>query len=198
MRLTRNAEAGPFARFVRWSSATAPVSWVYARILHRIDALVYRRTHGRHTASSLVSGLPVTMLTTTGARTGKERTLAVLTIPDGDEFVLIASNFGQSHHPAWYHNLRAHPRAIITVDGVSTVVEARETTGDERLRLWRLALEVHPGWTRYERRAAAARRRIPILLLSPVADPTPADPTPADDPTPIADPTLADDPSTGS
>jgi deazaflavin-dependent oxidoreductase (nitroreductase family) len=173
MRLTRNAEAKPLARLARWSSATAPVSWVYARILHRIDALVYRRTGGRHTASSLVSGLPVTMLTTTGARTGQERTLAVLTIPDGDDLVLIASNFGQSYHPAWYHNLRAHPRAKVTVEGVTTVVEARETVGEERERLWRLALEIHPGWRKYERRAAAARRRIPVLVLTPVRDQPP-------------------------
>jgi deazaflavin-dependent oxidoreductase (nitroreductase family) len=79
--------------------------------------------------------------------------------------VVIASNFGQQHHPAWYHNLLAHPAADLVVDGLRTVVEARLVDGELRERLWRRALAIYPGWDAYERRAA--HREIGIFLLSP-------------------------------
>jgi hypothetical protein len=64
----RYREATPLQRLLRWSAATAPVSWGYVRVLHHLDRLGYRLTRGRHTFSSRVSGLPVVMLTTTGPR----------------------------------------------------------------------------------------------------------------------------------
>jgi hypothetical protein len=100
----RYREANPFQRFMRWSAATAPVSWLYVRVLHHIDRLIYRLTRGRHTFVNWVSGLPVVMLTTTGAKTGQEREWPVLGVPDGDNLVVMASNWGQRHHPAWYYN----------------------------------------------------------------------------------------------
>jgi deazaflavin-dependent oxidoreductase (nitroreductase family) len=109
------------------------------------------------------------MLTTTGAKTGQQRTWPVLGLPDGDNLVAIASNWGQQQHPAWYHNLRAHPTATVAVGGVPRRVQAHEAIGDERERLWRRGLEVYPGWAHYERRAA--NRRIPVVVLAPVSDP---------------------------
>ena len=107
----RYREANPIQRVTRWSAATAPISWFSARVLHHLDRLIYRLTRGRHTLSSRVSGLPVVMLTTTGAKTGQQRTSPVLGVPDGEDLVVIASNWGQRHHPAWYHNLRAQAPA---------------------------------------------------------------------------------------
>jgi deazaflavin-dependent oxidoreductase (nitroreductase family) len=57
------------------------------------------------------------MLATTGAKTGQQRVWPVLGVPDGDNLVVMASNWGQHHHAAWYYNLRAHPEATITVGG---------------------------------------------------------------------------------
>lgn len=91
------------------------MSWVYVRVLHHIDRPLYRLTRGRHSFVSLVSGLPVVMLTTTGARTRQQRVSPVVGLPDGDNLAVIASNWGQRHHPAWYHNLRACPEATVTV-----------------------------------------------------------------------------------
>ena len=79
--------------------------------------------------------------------------------------VVIAANYGQLHHPSWYYNLLAHPEAEINVYGTTRRVVARETEGEERRRLWRRGLEVYPGWSGYERRAAG--RRIPVMTLSP-------------------------------
>lgn len=164
----RYREATPLQRFLRWSAATAPVSWLYVRVLHHLDRLSYRLTRGRHTFSSWLSGLPVVMLTTTGAKTGRQRTSPVIAVPDGDNLVVIGSNWGQRQHPAWYHNLCAHPEATVTVGGASWRVQAHEATGKERDRLWQRDLEVYPGRTAYERRAA--NRRIPVMVLAPVHD----------------------------
>ena len=77
--------------------------------LPRIDRGMFRLSRGRTTFSAWISGLPIIMLTTTGARSGQPRTLPVLALPEGDRLVLIASNFGLPSNPGWYHNLRAQP-----------------------------------------------------------------------------------------
>ena len=164
----RYREATPIQRFVCWSAAMAPVSWVYVRVLHHLDQLSYRLTRGRHTFSSWLAGLPVVMLTTTGAKTGQQRTLPVIAVPDGEDLVVIASNWGQRQHPGWYYNLSAHPEATVAVGGVSRRVRAHEATGKERDRLWQQDLEIYPGRSAYARRAA--NRRIPVVVLAPVRD----------------------------
>ena len=166
----RYREANPIQRFMRWSAATAPMSWLYVRVLHHIDRPIHRLTRGRHSFVSLVSGLPVVMLTTTGAKTRQQRVSPVIGLPDGDNLVVMASNWGQRHHPAWYHNLRAYPEATVTVGGVARRVRASEAIGEERERLWRRGLEVYPGWAAYERRVP--HRRIPVMVLAPVTDTT--------------------------
>jgi deazaflavin-dependent oxidoreductase (nitroreductase family) len=164
----RYREAPPIQRLLRWSAATALMSWLYARVLHHLDRLSYRLTRGRYTFSSWLSGLPVVMLTTIGAKTGQQRTVPVIAVPDGDNLVVVASNWGQHQHPAWYHNLRAQPEATVTVGGVPRRVRAHEATGEERDRLWQRDLEVYPGRTAYVRRAG--NRPIPVVVLAPVGD----------------------------
>jgi deazaflavin-dependent oxidoreductase (nitroreductase family) len=158
-------EANPVYRFIRSLAATRPVSWLFARTLHYIDRPVFGMTSGKHTFTRLVSGLPVVMLTTTGARSGNRRTLPLLGFPDGGKMVVIASNYGQLHHPSWYYNLLAHPEAEIGVEGTTWRVVAYEAEGEERDRLWQRGLEVYPGWNGYERRSG--ERRIPVMVLSP-------------------------------
>lgn len=67
-------EAGVLRRLVRLASTSRPLAWLSARVLHRIDRVVHRATRGRSTFSGWASGLPVVFLTTTGARTGLQRT----------------------------------------------------------------------------------------------------------------------------
>jgi deazaflavin-dependent oxidoreductase (nitroreductase family) len=150
----------------RRAATSGPGSWLFARLAHRIDLPVYRLTRGRHTFSSLLSGLPVVMLTTTGARTGQPRTVPVLGLPTPDGLAVIASNFGQRRHPGWYHNLRAHPEGWVAVDGRSRRFRAVEADGDRRQRIWDEALRVYPGWSQYERRSS--NRRIAVFVLEPV------------------------------
>jgi deazaflavin-dependent oxidoreductase (nitroreductase family) len=142
------------------------MTWLAVRIQQPLDRLAYRLTGGRVTMSSWLSGLPVVMLTTTGARTGQRHTLPVLGFPDGDRLIVIASNYGRPHDPAWYHNLRSNPRATITVDGRTRQLEAHELTGQERDRWFEQAVRMHPGFAVYRERAS--NRRIPVMGLDPV------------------------------
>ncbi len=139
--------------------------WFFSRALRPLDRAVFRISGSRHTLVSLMSGLPVVMLTTTGARSGQPRTLPVLGIPDGDRTVVLASNWGKQHHPSWYYNLRADPEASVIARGFTTPVRASEATGEERDRLWSRALEYYPAWRIYQARAGT--RRIPLVVLRP-------------------------------
>ncbi|RVW11000.1 nitroreductase family deazaflavin-dependent oxidoreductase [Prescottella agglutinans] len=168
-RMRTYRQTNPIQRGFRSIGGLAPVSWVFARTLHHVDRPVFRITRGRRTLTSMLTDLPVVMLTTTGARTGVRRTSPLLGLPDGDRIVVIASNYGQADNPSWYHNLRAHPRAEISVAGGAVQqVRAHEVTGAERERLWRLGLSIYPAWAEYQKRAAG--RRIPVMVLEPAAD----------------------------
>jgi deazaflavin-dependent oxidoreductase (nitroreductase family) len=160
------AQANRLQRTVRSFAASGPGSWLFARAAHRIDRPVHRLTKGRHTFASLISGLPVVMLTTTGAKSGQLRTVPVLGIPDGSGVALIASNFGQNRQPGWYHNLRAQPEVEIAVDGIRQRVRAIAIEGERRERIWEQALRVYPGFAQYERRAS--HRRITVFALDPI------------------------------
>jgi deazaflavin-dependent oxidoreductase (nitroreductase family) len=166
MPMYRYAEANPLRRIVRQAASTRPMAWLFARILHRIDGVTYRATRGRTTASMWSTGLPMVMLTTTGARTGQPRTVPVVGIPHGDQLVLIASNYGQQRHPAWYHNIRAQPAVSVAVHGVTREYVAHELAGAERESRFEDAIQVHPGWLHYQ--TWAGDRQIPVILLDPV------------------------------
>lgn len=157
--------ANRFQKFMRQFAASGPGSWLFARIAHHLDRPVHRLTHGRHTVGSAITGLPVVMLTTTGARSGQPRTVPILGIPFSAGVAVIASNFGQHHHPAWYYNLRAHPDAQVVIDGVRRPVRAVEAEGDRRAEIWQEGLRVYPGFSQYERRAS--HRRISVFVLEP-------------------------------
>ena len=159
-------QANPLQRAIRRFAASGPGSWLFVRVLHRIDRPVYRLTGGRHTFASLVSGIPVVMLTTIGARSGQRRTVPVLGLPTSDGLAVIASNFGQRRHPAWYHNIRTRPEGEVAVLGKDPwPFRAVEAEGEVRARIWEYGLKVYPGWSQYERRAS--HRRIAIFVLKP-------------------------------
>jgi deazaflavin-dependent oxidoreductase (nitroreductase family) len=157
------ARANGFQRGMRRLAASGPGSWLFARVLHHVDRPVFRLTRGRATLGSLVSGLPVVMLTTTGARTGKPRTVPVLGLPTADGLAVIASNWGRKRPPAWDANLRAAPSASIAIGRHRRRVRAVEAEGERRERIWREGLEIYPGWSQYATRASGRRFRIFVL-----------------------------------
>jgi deazaflavin-dependent oxidoreductase (nitroreductase family) len=161
----RHDEANVLKRAIRRSAGWKPLSLFYARTLHAIDRAIFRLSRGRTTFTAWLAGLPVAWLTTTGAKSGAERTCPVVAIPAGDgKFVVIASNYGQHDNPSWYHNMRAHPRTKVLFDGVTREMTARELEGEDRERWYERGIEIYPGWVQYRKRAA--HRRIPVMELT--------------------------------
>jgi deazaflavin-dependent oxidoreductase (nitroreductase family) len=91
---------------------------------------------------STIAVTPVVLLTHTGARSGTRRTTPLIYFTDHDRVILIASNYGSSHHPAWYHNVKANPEVTLSARGFQGPFIGTEVTGAERDRLWALAT----GW----------------------------------------------------
>ena len=144
---------------------TRPGGWFLARTLHHFDRPVLHLSRGRFSLTSVLAGLPVVIVTTIGAKSGQPRSLPLVAIPDGHNVILIASNFGQQHHPAWYYNLHAHPQVQLTYAGHTVTYTARETSGEERARCWQRAVDMYSGYALYKERAG--QRQIGVFLLTP-------------------------------
>jgi deazaflavin-dependent oxidoreductase (nitroreductase family) len=141
-----------------------PGTWFYSEVAARVDPPLARLTGGRLT--STMGLLPLVLLTTRGARTGIERTVALLYFTDGADVILMASSFGRPKFPAWYHNLKANPLARLEAMGRRADYLAQEVEGDERDRLYSLAQNLYSGYGDYERRTTGVRH-VPVLRLSP-------------------------------
>jgi deazaflavin-dependent oxidoreductase (nitroreductase family) len=152
-------------RLIQRVAATPVASAVLAVLLHRVDRSVLWASHGRATATSWLSGLPVVVLTTIGARSHRPRSVPLVGLFKGGEVVVVASNFGSRHHPSWCLNLRAFPEAILTHRGRAFNVRAREAAGEEYDGCWAMALQRYAGFQAYARRSRG--RRIPVVLLRP-------------------------------
>jgi deazaflavin-dependent oxidoreductase (nitroreductase family) len=141
-------------------------AWAFARTLHPLDRLLLRLSRGRVSVPGVLTGLPVIMLTTIGAKSSTPRTVPVVGLADGDKVVVIASNYGQAQHPAWYYNLRAHPEATLALPGGrSGAYRAREATPTEREIYWRRAADIYLGFPAYQQRTHG--RLIPVIVLTP-------------------------------
>jgi F420H(2)-dependent quinone reductase len=131
----------------------------YIGALHR---LLYRMSGGR--IGSRVWDLPVVLLTTTGRRTGKKRTVPLCSIRAGDDVVVIGSYGGLDQPPAWWLNLQANPHAEVAAGRERRAVTARNADPEERAILWAEVTARAPGYLEYERRTT---REIPVVILQP-------------------------------
>jgi deazaflavin-dependent oxidoreductase (nitroreductase family) len=148
--------------------ARSPVGgWLFINVFPLIDRWLIPVSRGR---LKVAMGQPILLLHTRGARSDQPRTSPLLYTPRGDAFVIVASKAGDQHHPAWYHNLRAHPDSVtIEVNGTRTAVYPRLAEGPERDALWRLVNDNYNGYDAYQTRAG--ERRIPIVVLEPKENP---------------------------
>ena len=135
----------------------------FRKVMHRIDVPLLRLSGGRF---SFASSYPVLLLTTTGAKSGKSRTVPLLYVERDGSLGIIGTRFGSSHHPGWCHNLRARPEAHVEIKGERRSYIAREAEGDERSEIWRQAADMYPGYDIYGSRAG---RKIPIFVLEPAS-----------------------------
>jgi F420H(2)-dependent quinone reductase len=152
-------------RFNHRLAATPLAARVFSVTFHHLDRPVMRLSKGRTSITSMVTGLPVVTLTTLGAKSGQPRSVPLIGIPDGDKIVLIASNWGQTHHPGWYFNLRANPEASILRSGRTGKYLAHEAVGSEYDSYWSRAVELYIGYAAYKTRTGG--RKIPIMVLIP-------------------------------
>lgn len=134
------------------------------KVVGRVHGAVYRASGGRigHSAG----GITNLLLTTTGRRSGEERTVPLAYLADGDDFVVVASNGGADRHPAWWLNLQHDPRARVQVGSRTLAVAAREAAAAEHARLWPKLKEVNPFYASYEQ---ITERQIPVVILEPRA-----------------------------
>lgn len=101
-------------RALQAAAASRPGAWAMARVSAPLDRWAFDVSDGRWTFVSALGGLPVIVLTTTGARTGSARQTPLVGVPDGDDLAVIGSGYGQPKTPGWVHNLRASPDAVAT------------------------------------------------------------------------------------
>jgi deazaflavin-dependent oxidoreductase (nitroreductase family) len=137
------------------------------RRLVPLDRWLMARRRGRWSVGRFV-GVPTLLLTTTGRRSGRARTQPLAYIVDGEAYVVVGSNWGQRHQPAWSANLRAHPDATVSVEGATVPVRAVQATGPDRERLWQRMRAVWPAYQTYQDRASG--REIRIFRLQPRTD----------------------------
>ena len=160
--------SSPISSLVQKFASSSKGSVFFSRYAHHFDRLIYRLSGKRTTLTGILTGLPVLILTTTGAKSGLLRTNPLLVIRDPQNpgvLALIASNWGQAHNPAWYFNLKANPYASGLLNGQASEYIAQEAQGEEYTRYWNIACETYSGYALYKQRAG--KRHIPIMLLVP-------------------------------
>jgi F420H(2)-dependent quinone reductase len=130
----------------------------------RLNVPLYRLSGGR--IGGRVGRAPVLLLTTTGRKSGQQRTAPVVYLADGENLVVIGSNAGHSRTPAWSLNLQANPDAEVEVGRERRPVRARVAAGEERADLWRRHNEQYSGFDEYE---ARTDRDIALFVLEPTS-----------------------------
>lgn len=131
------------------------------RLILNTHIFLYRLTGGG--IGGKMGSRPLLLLTTTGRKSGKERVTPLLYLPEGDEYLLAASNGGSDSHPQWYLNLLAHPQASVQIGRKIIPITARPATPEERPRLW-ARFTAYGNFAGYERKT---KREIPVVILTP-------------------------------
>lgn len=120
------------------------------------------RAHGGQVTTGPMAGRPLMLLTTKGAKSGKERTVIVTYTRDGDRYVIAASKSGAPTNPAWFHNLVTNPAVNVEAGGETFKARATVTEGAERDRLWNQHARERPEFRDYPKRTT---RVIPVIVL---------------------------------
>jgi deazaflavin-dependent oxidoreductase (nitroreductase family) len=154
---------GVLGRAATRIASTRPGSWL-VRTAMPLDRRILVRTGGRRTLLGPI-GAPTLLLETTGRRTGQPRQSPLLFARDDDSVIVVGSNFGQQHHPAWTANLLANPEAMVLTGGRRIPVRATLLEGDEAEAAYRKMIEVTAVYQVYRGRTD---RRIRVFRLTPV------------------------------
>lgn len=146
-------------------ASTRPGAWTLQKTLYPFDKALFRWTDGRTTFASVIAGLPVVILTTTGAKTGQRRATPLVGVPLDDGLAVIGSNYGQPNTPGWVFNLDADPAATVSYRDATVPVVARRLDDDDSERVFELAAHMYGGYAKYRDRAG---RAIKVFALDPI------------------------------
>jgi deazaflavin-dependent oxidoreductase (nitroreductase family) len=116
----------------------------------------FRANKGR--LSGALEKSQVILLTTKGARSGREHTVVIGYRPHGQAYAVIASNNGAPGAPAWFHNLMADPTATVELGAERFKARARVAESEERTEL---ATKIEY----FAPQQAKTEREIPIVVL---------------------------------
>ena len=137
----------------------SPSQWVADQVE------LYESSDGTEGLTLRDSELPVIIVTNLGCKTGAIRKTPLMRVSDGNCYILIASQGGAPKHPQWYHNLKATPEVEIRDGAKVYSMGVREIAeGNERTRLWKIAVEAYPPYEEYQQKT---KRMIPVFLAEP-------------------------------
>lgn len=139
-------------------------------ILRLINTRAYRNAHRRlfrwsgGRLGARINRMDTLLLTTTGRKSGREHTVPLLCLPDGDALVVVASNGGSESHPSWWYNLRAHPEVSVTTRSHARPMWGRAASPEEEARMWPRLAETNDLYGYYPH---VTERAIPLVYLEP-------------------------------
>ncbi len=136
----------------------SPAQWV------RDQVALYESSGG--TEGTTLRDLPVIILTTKGAKSGKIRKTPLMRVEDGGIYAAVASLGGAPKHPVWYFNVLSEPHVELQDGPVKRDMKAREVTGEEKALWWERAVAAYPDYADYQRKTD---RQIPVFVLEPRA-----------------------------
>ncbi|MFE7840939.1 nitroreductase family deazaflavin-dependent oxidoreductase [Streptomyces sp. NPDC057474] len=134
----------------------SPTQWV------REQVELYESSGGTQGTTLLDTGLPVIVLTTRGAKSGKLRKTPLMRVEHDGRYAVVASQGGAPKHPVWYHNLKSDPHVELQDGPARQELTAREVTGDEKAAWWDRAVAAYPPYADYQKQTD---REIPVFVL---------------------------------
>ncbi len=135
-----------------------PSTWDWVR--EQVER--YEASGGTEATTLMDTGMPVVIVTNRGVRTGKLRKTPVMRVEHEGAYAMVASKGGAPEHPAWYHNVKAHPEVELQDGADRWDMRARELSGDERAAWWERAVAAYPPYAEYQERTD---RLIPVFVL---------------------------------
>jgi F420H(2)-dependent quinone reductase len=136
----------------------SPQEWV------RNQVAEYESSGGQRANTLLDTGMPIIVLTTRGNKSGRVRKTPLMRVEHDGQYALVSSKGGAPENPLWYHNLVAHPSAVLIQDGPAPFeVTVRQLSGDEKATWWERAVAAYPPYAEYQTRT---EREIPVFLAT--------------------------------
>lgn len=136
--------------------APSPEQWV------RDQVDLYESSGGK--AGNTLRGMPIVLLTTIGAKTGKVRKVPLMRVEHDGSYAAVASKGGAPEHPVWYYNLKANPQLDVRDGEQVFQMTAREVAGDEYQQWWERSVAAYPDYADYQKKTD---RSIPLFVLEP-------------------------------